>query len=51
MSAQPIKDRLRDATSAAATRGVFGVPTFFVGDEMFWGHDRLGYVARAAKIG
>ena len=48
MAAQAIKDRLRDATSAAATRGIFGVPTFFVGDEMFWGHDRLGYVARAA---
>jgi 2-hydroxychromene-2-carboxylate isomerase len=48
MAAQPIKDRLRDATDAAVKRGVFGVPTFFVGDEMFWGHDRLAYVARAA---
>jgi 2-hydroxychromene-2-carboxylate isomerase len=48
MAAQPLKDRLRDATNAAVTRGVFGVPTFFVGDEMFWGHDRLAYVARAA---
>ena len=25
-------------------RGVFGVPTFFVGDEMFFGKDRLGQV-------
>lgn len=48
MSAQSIKDRLRDATTEAGARGVFGVPTFFVGDEMFWGHDRFDYVARAA---
>ena len=25
----------------AAARGIFGAPTFFVGDEMFWGNDRL----------
>lgn len=49
MTAQPIKDRLREATTAAETRGVFGTPTFFVGDEMFWGHDRFDYVARAAN--
>jgi 2-hydroxychromene-2-carboxylate isomerase len=48
MSAQPVKDRLRDATSQAEARGVFGTPTFFVDDEMFWGHDRFDYVARAA---
>lgn len=44
-----VKDRLREATAAAEARGVFGVPTFFVGDEMFWGHDRFDYVARAAR--
>jgi 2-hydroxychromene-2-carboxylate isomerase len=49
MAAQPIKDRVRDATAKAAERGVFGTPTWFVGDEMFWGHDRMDYVARAAK--
>lgn len=48
ISAQSIKDRLRDATAAAEARGVFGTPTFFVGDEMFWGHDRFDYVSRAA---
>lgn len=48
MTAQAIKDRLRAATETAQRRGVFGVPTFFVGDEMLWGHDRLPYVARAA---
>ena len=49
MAVPDIKQRLRDATAAAEARGVFGVPTFFVGDEMFWGHDRFDYVARAAR--
>jgi 2-hydroxychromene-2-carboxylate isomerase len=35
------KQRLRAATELASTRGIFGAPTFFVGDEMFWGNDRL----------
>jgi 2-hydroxychromene-2-carboxylate isomerase len=48
LSAQPVKDALREATEEAQRRGVFGTPSFFVGDEMFWGHDRLDYVARAA---
>lgn len=32
---------LRKQTEAAQARGVFGAPTFFVGEEMFWGNDRL----------
>ena len=28
-----------------------GVPTFAVGDELFWGHDRLDYVRRAVSGG
>lgn len=35
------KLRLREQTAVAAARGIFGAPTFFVGDEMFWGNDRL----------
>jgi 2-hydroxychromene-2-carboxylate isomerase len=35
------KPRLREATARGTARGVFGAPTFFVGDEMFWGNDRL----------
>lgn len=35
------KLRLRQQTETAAHRGVFGAPTFFVGDDMFWGNDRL----------
>ncbi len=32
-----VKERLREETAKAEARGVFGTPTFFVGDEMFWG--------------
>jgi len=35
------KLRLRERTEQAHQRGVFGAPSFFVGDEMFWGNDRL----------
>jgi len=35
------KLRLRVNTDTAAARGIFGAPTFFLGDEMFWGNDRL----------
>lgn len=35
------KIRLRQATETAVSRGIFGAPMFFVGDEMFWGNDRL----------
>jgi 2-hydroxychromene-2-carboxylate isomerase len=35
------KAELRARTEAARSRGIFGAPTFFVGDEMFWGNDRL----------
>ena len=36
-----VKAMLRAATDAAFQRGVFGVPTLAVGDELFWGDDRL----------
>jgi len=32
---------LRNQTTEAKNRGVFGAPTFFFGDEMFWGNDRM----------
>jgi 2-hydroxychromene-2-carboxylate isomerase len=35
------KAGLRARTAAAQARGIFGAPVFFVGDEMFWGNDRL----------
>lgn len=39
-----VKDALRASTDRAIARGAFGVPTFFAGDEMFWGNDSLEWV-------
>jgi len=39
-----VKAELIANTEAAVARGVFGIPTFFVGDEMFFGKDRLDQV-------
>jgi 2-hydroxychromene-2-carboxylate isomerase len=39
------KDTLRSETEAAIGRGVFGIPTMMVGDELFWGLDQLPYIA------
>ena len=39
-----VKDRLRHNTEEAVARGVFGAPTCFVGDAMFFGQDRLDFV-------
>ena len=36
-----IKQRLRENTSWACSRGVFGVPTLVIGEELFWGHDAI----------
>lgn len=43
-SSSEIVERLEADTKAAIERGVFGVPTIFVGDEMFWGNDRFELV-------
>ncbi len=40
------RTRLAAVTDGAVARGVFGAPMFFVGDEMFWGKDRLDFVER-----
>ncbi|MGN5518276.1 2-hydroxychromene-2-carboxylate isomerase [Halopseudomonas sp. Lyrl_26] len=42
-----VKERLRQITERAIERDVFGAPTFFVGDEMFFGQDRLDFVEAA----
>ncbi len=39
-----VKESLKQSTQAAADRGAFGVPTFFVGDEIFFGKERLGQI-------
>jgi 2-hydroxychromene-2-carboxylate isomerase len=42
-----IKAELISNTENAVARGAFGIPTFFVGDEMFFGKERLGQLASA----
>jgi 2-hydroxychromene-2-carboxylate isomerase len=44
-----VKDALRAAGDAALARGVFGVPTVIVGEQLFWGDDRLEEAAAAAS--
>lgn len=43
-----IKDVLKTNTQEAVERGVFGAPTMFVGEEMFFGQDRLDYLEAEA---
>lgn len=40
----PVKDRLAANTQNAVDRGTFGIPTFFVGNEMFFGKERLAQI-------
>ena len=42
-----VKARLIATTEEAVARGVFGAPTFFVGEQMFFGQDRLDFVREA----
>lgn len=46
---QAVKDTLRKNSEEAVERGAFGAPTFFVGDEMFWGNDRLDFLEETLK--
>ena len=48
LSAEPeVKEALKARTDAAVQRGIFGAPTMFVGEQMFWGQDRLDFVRDA----
>jgi 2-hydroxychromene-2-carboxylate isomerase len=50
LAADPeVKARLVATTEEAVKRGVFGAPTFFVGERMFFGQDRLDFVAEALR--
>jgi 2-hydroxychromene-2-carboxylate isomerase len=46
IESQGVKDALRAATDSAAARGVKGVPSVVIGEEVFWGDDRLEEAAR-----
>lgn len=48
LAARPeVKHALKHATEQAVERGVFGAPTCFVGNQMFFGQDRLDFVEQA----
>ncbi|MBT9507434.1 2-hydroxychromene-2-carboxylate isomerase [Rhodoferax sp.] len=41
---------LDELSAAAAARGVFGAPTFFVGEDMYFGNDRLDFVRNRLEV-
>jgi 2-hydroxychromene-2-carboxylate isomerase len=49
ISSKDIRRELKDNSELAITRGVFGVPTFFCNNEMFWGNDSLDYLIMHTK--
>ena len=44
---EEVKAALKDKTEQALQKGVFGAPSMFVGDELFFGQDRLDFVREA----
>lgn len=46
-NSEEAKASLKAATERAVERGAFGAPTFFIGDEMHFGQDRLDWVEEA----
>jgi 2-hydroxychromene-2-carboxylate isomerase len=46
-ASQAVQAEYEANTEAAIAAGVFGVPSFLVGEELFWGQDRLDFVAEA----
>jgi len=44
INTEAIAEKYKAATSTAVASGIFGVPTFVVGEEMWWGNDRLSFV-------
>ncbi len=44
-----VKKVLREQTEEAVERGAFGAPTMFVGDQMYFGNDRVDFVLEAAR--
>ena len=51
IASQDVKDALRRNTEEAIARGVFGVPTLAVGDELFWGVDATAMAIEYAQAG
>ena len=51
IAAPDIKERLKDQTDLAEESGIFGAPSFMVGEELFWGNDRLEPALELARRG
>jgi len=51
VASQEVKDELRRNTDEAISRGVFGVPTLAIGNELFWGVDSTGMAADYVAAG
>ena len=48
-SSQNIKNLLKKKTDEAFEKGIFGAPTFYLNNKVFWGQDRLEFVLAEAK--
>ena len=46
---QKNKNELKKRTDDAYKKGIFGLPSFYVNNKLFWGHDRLDFVLSEAK--
>jgi 2-hydroxychromene-2-carboxylate isomerase len=46
---EDVKSALKDTTEKAVQRGVFGAPSMFVGEQLFFGQDRLDFVIEALR--
>jgi 2-hydroxychromene-2-carboxylate isomerase len=44
-----LKQQLKENTAAAEAQDIFGVPSFIVDGELYWGHDRMDYVREALE--
>ena len=49
MRSEGVAHRERASTQEGLERGVFGAPTFIVGDEMYWGKDRMEFIEDALR--
>ena len=48
LTTQNNKDLLKNKTSEAYQRGIFGAPTFYINNKIFWGQDRLDFAVEEA---
>ncbi|WP_242205544.1 MULTISPECIES: 2-hydroxychromene-2-carboxylate isomerase [unclassified Pseudomonas] len=48
---ESVKAKLKDNTETAVKRGVFGAPSMFIGNQLFFGQDRLDFVEESLRQG